>query len=145
MKKILFAFIALILLLQLIPTTKTNPPINLEAKLNTDEEVMVILKKGCYDCHSNETNWPIYANIAPFSFFVTSHVNDGRKALNFSNYNNIEHKTKEKRLKRAIVTTKNERMALPSYRFAHEDAKLSKEEKEILSSWFEDEIEMLKE
>lgn len=145
MKKIIFTFVALLLLLQLIPVEKTNPQIDSQSTLNTDANVMKILKKSCYDCHSNETKWPIYASIAPFSFFVTSHVNDGRKALNFSNYNNIDNEIKEKRLKRAIVTTKNERMALPSYRLAHESAKLSKEEKEILSAWFEHEIEMLKE
>jgi len=145
MKKIIFVFVAFIILLQLIPVEQTNPQIDSQSRLNTDASVMMILKKSCYDCHSNETKWPLYASIAPFSFFVTSHVNDGRKALNFSNYNIINNDTKKKRLKRAIVTTKNERMALPSYRFAHEDAKLSKKEKEILSSWFEDEIEILKE
>lgn len=145
MKKIIFTFVALLLLLQLIPLEKTNPPIDPENALNRDPSVVKILKKGCYDCHSNETKWPIYASIAPFSFFVTSHINDGRRAINFSNYNSIDKEIKEKRLKRAIVTTKSERMALPSYRFAHENANLSKEEKELLLSWFKDEIEMIKE
>lgn len=142
MKKIILTFVAFLILLQLIPVETTNPPIDPKATLNTDANVMKVLKKACYDCHSNETKWPFYSSIAPFSFFITSHVNDGRKALNFSNYNNIDQETKEKRLKRAIVTTKNERMALPSYRFAHENAKLSIEEKKIIAAWFE--VEMLR-
>jgi len=140
MKKTIIAFVAILLLFQLIPLEKTNPPIDPQLKLNTDANVMEILKKSCFDCHSNETNWPFYASIAPFSFFVTSHVNDARKALNFSNYNSIIPEIKERRLKRAIVTVKNESMALPSYRFAHESAKLSKEEKEKLLAWLENEI-----
>ena len=144
MKKIIFTFVAILLLLQLIPVEKTNPQINSQSTLNTNISVMKILKKSCYDCHSNETKWPFYTSIAPFSFFVTSHVNDGRKALNFSNYNNIDNETKEKRLQRAIITTKNGRMALPSYLFAHKSAKLSKEEKKILSAWFEHEIKITK-
>lgn len=145
MKKTIFAFVALLLLLQLIPVEKTNPQIDPQATLSTDENIVSILKKSCYDCHSNETNWPLYSSIAPFSLFVTSHVNDGRRALNFSNYNTIDKETKEKRLKRAIITIKSERMALPSYRFAHESANLSKEEKEMLKAWFESEIELLRE
>ncbi|MDD2449698.1 MAG: heme-binding domain-containing protein [Sulfurimonas sp.] len=144
MKKTIFTFVALLLLLQFIPVEKTNPPIDSKLTLNAETKVMEVLKKSCYDCHSNETKWPLYASIAPFSFFVASHVNDGRKALNFSNYNNIDSKTKEKRLKRAITTIKNERMALPSYRFAHESANLSKEENELLIAWLEEEISMLR-
>lgn len=144
MKKTIFTFVALLLLLQFIPVKKTNTPIDSKLTLSAETKVMEVLKKSCYDCHSNETKWPFYASIAPSSFFVASHVNDGRKALNFSNYNNIDSKTKEKRLSRAIVTIKNERMALPSYRFAHESANLSKEENELLIAWLEEEIKMLR-
>lgn len=143
MKKIILGFVAFLLLLQLIPVDKTNPPIDSKAALSTDASVMMILKKSCYDCHSNETNWPSYASIAPFSIFVSSHVGDARKAFNFSSYNTMDLDIKEKRLKRAIVTIKNERMALPSYRYAHESANLSNEEKNRLILWLEEEIKKL--
>ncbi|MDY0116827.1 MAG: heme-binding domain-containing protein [Sulfurimonadaceae bacterium] len=143
MKKIIIGFIAFLALLQLIPVDKTNPPIDPEKMLSTDTTVMSLLKKSCYDCHSNETKWPEYASIAPISFVVASHVKDGRKALNFSEYNTIELFFKEIRLKRAIITINSERMALPSYRFAHESANLSKEEKDILIAWFQEELKAL--
>jgi hypothetical protein len=136
--------VALLILLQFIQVEKTNPPIDEQNTLVTDEPVMSILKKSCYDCHSNETLWPSYASVAPISFFVASHVKDARKALNFSQYNIIEPSIKEARLKRAIITVKNEYMALPSYRYAHEGANLTKEEKEILMTWFEEELKTLK-
>ncbi|MDD3476660.1 MAG: heme-binding domain-containing protein [Sulfurimonas sp.] len=142
--KFIISFVALLILLQFIQVEKTNPPIDEQNTLVTDEPVMSILKKSCYDCHSNETLWPSYASVAPISFFVASHVKDARKALNFSQYNIIEPSIKEARLKRAIITVKNEYMALPSYRYAHEGANLTKEEKEILMTWFEEELKTLK-
>jgi len=142
--KFIISFVALLVLLQFIQVEKTNPPIDAQKALKTDETVMSILKKSCYDCHSNETKWPSYASIAPISFFVASHVKDARKAINFSQYNTIEQSIKEARLKRAIVTVKNGYMALSSYRYAHDKANLSNEEKEILIRWFEEELKRLK-
>ena len=101
---------------------------------------MDILKRSCYDCHSYETKWPVYSSVAPVSFFVASHVKKARNALNFSKWNEIDSKIKNERLKRAIITVKNERMALPSYVMAHEEAKLSKDDKGILVKWFKDEL-----
>lgn len=138
--KVVLGFVIFLALLQLIPVEKTNPLIDEQKMLTADEAVMSILKKGCYDCHSNETTWPSYASVAPISFIVASHVKDARKALNFSEYNTIEASIKQERLKRAIITVKNEHMALPSYRYAHESANLSNEEKEILIGWFEEEL-----
>lgn len=140
MKKIIIGIVVFFALLQLIPVDKTNPPVDAQKTLSTDTTVMSLLKKSCYDCHSNETKWPQYTSIAPISFFVSSHVNDGRKALNFSEYNTIEQSIKQARLKRAIVTVNRDTMALPSYRYAHENANLSKEEKEILVAWFQKEL-----
>ena len=80
--------------LQLIPIERSNPPIDKNIALHPPKEVKSILKKACYDCHSNETKWPFYANIAPLSFSISSHVKDGRKALNFSEWKNIDPKSK---------------------------------------------------
>ncbi len=140
LKKTIITTIILLISIQFISVEKTNPPVDEKVALKTSNEVMSILKKGCYDCHSNETKWPYYSDIAPVSFFVASHVNKGRRALNFSNWENIDSKIKQERLKRAIVTVNNGIMALPSYLSAHEEAKLSKEEKEILSAWFKEEL-----
>jgi len=104
---------------------------------------MNILKRSCYDCHSNETKWSKYAYIAPLSFGIVSHVKDGRKALNFSNYKNIPNNIKKMRLKRAIQTVKIDRMPLGSYTLFHKEAKLSKEDKKILIDWFNSELNRL--
>ncbi len=140
MKKFIITIIIILIALQLIPIDKSNPPIDNNITLQAPQEVESILKKACYDCHSNETKWPFYANIAPLSFSVAGHVKDGRKALNFSEWQNIDPKIKIKRIQRAIKTTKNGMMPLSSYLWIHEEAKLTKEEKIILTTWLKDQL-----
>ncbi len=141
MKKTLFIIILLLVAIQFIRPERTNPPVDAKSTLKAPVEVMQILKRSCYDCHSNETVWPWYSNIAPLSWSIVGHVNDGRKALNFSRWTEIDPKIKEKRIKRAIKTTANGMMPLSTYLWLHEDAKLSKENKAVLKKWFEGVLE----
>ena len=143
LKKTVIFIIVTLLAIQLIRVDKTHPPIDDSITLKTSKDVMSILKKGCYDCHSYETKWPYYSDIAPVSFFVASHVKKGRKAMNFSLWNKMDEKVKAQRLKRAIETVNNGRMALPSYLSAHEEARLSKDEKATLTTWFKNELKIL--
>ncbi len=141
MKKTLIALVLILIAIQLIRVEKTNPVIDENIKLTAPKEVMNILKRSCYDCHSNETKWPWYADFAPLSWSIVNHVNDGRKALNFSNWKNIPKDIKTKRLKRAIKTVNNAMMPLSSYLWLHKEAILSKKDKEILTQWFKKELE----
>ena len=143
MKKTAIYIIITLILIQFINVDKTNPQVDENLTLQAAPEVQTILKKSCYDCHSYETSWPYYADIAPISFFVSSHVKKGRKAINFSKWKDIDLKIKKQRLKRAVITVNNEMMALPSYLYAHEEAKLNKEEKQTLIAWFKKELEII--
>ncbi len=138
-KIVLFTMFSLVAI-QFIPIDKTNPKIDERVSLHTDTQVMQILKKSCYDCHSNETKYSIYADIAPLSFGIASHISDAREALNFSNYKNISDDIKKARLQRAIKTIKNGMMPLSSYLMFHDEAKMTQEEREILVRWFEREL-----
>lgn len=140
LKKTLIFTVLLLVAIQFIPVERTNPPVDTQLTLHAPKDVMGILKKACYDCHSFETKWPYYSNIAPVSFFVASHVKKGRKALNFSKYKEIGKDIKLQRLKRAVMTVNNGMMALPSYVSAHDEAKLTKDEKIVLTEWFKKEI-----
>ena len=139
-KTAIFTIISLILI-QFIHVDKNNPKVDKQLEVKAPKDVMGILKRSCYDCHSDETKWPAYSNIAPISFVVASHVKDARAAMNFSTWKVIDSKIKVQRLKRAIQTVNNGMMALPSYIFAHQNAKLTKEEKSILTTWFKKELE----
>ena len=143
LKKIVLFTIFPLIGIQFISIDKINPKIDETMSLHTDTQVMKILKKSCYDCHSNETKYSIYADIAPLSFGIESHISDARKALNFSNYKNISDDIKKARLQRAIKTIKNGMMPLSSYLMFHNEAKMTQEERDILIRWFERELEKL--
>ena len=143
LKKILVGIVLILGLIQLIPLDKINPKVDSKVALKTDENIMKILKKSCYDCHSNETKWSVYSKIAPLSFKILSNVNRGRDALNFSNWQDIKEDIKIARLKRAIKTVNNKQMPLSAYLSLHKEAKISQEERKVLVKWFEKELGLI--
>lgn len=79
------AVAAILILLQLIPARVTNPPVTREVRWDTPG-TRALAKRACFDCHTNETEWPWYSHVAPMSFLVVGHVNDGRARLNFTEW-----------------------------------------------------------
>jgi hypothetical protein len=77
--------VAVFVIIQLIPLSRTNPPVTREIKWDT-AETRALVKRACFDCHTNETAWPWYSHVAPASFLVVNHVVDGRARLNFSEW-----------------------------------------------------------
>jgi hypothetical protein len=89
--KLFVAAIAGVAVLQLVPAgTRTNPPVrpehSIDSRLDVTPKVSGILRRACYDCHSNETRWPWYSRVAPLSWMIGKDVERGRKALNFSQW-----------------------------------------------------------
>ena len=120
--------------MQFIQTDKTNPKVDKNIEIKTNAEVMKIFKTACYDCHSNETVYPWYSNIAPFSWVVSNHINEGRKALNFSTWENYSDEEKKEHLK-DIYRTVYASMPLQSYLWIHDDAILTKEQRTLIRDW----------
>jgi len=121
---------AVLLLLQLIKIDIPEPPKATAAdEISAPKEISTLLKRACYDCHSNTTKWPWYSDIAPISFEVRGHVKDGRAWLNFSIWNQYDEKKQQERFE-GIVKTIELKMPLPSYIMAHPEAKLTKDEDE---------------
>ena len=129
------AAIAVVLAMQLYPMPRTNPPI--ETEVPAPDAVREVLQRACYDCHSNETNWPWYAHVAPFKFFVVHHVEEGRRHMNFTTWNVFSAKKRAKRLREIMEEVNEAEMPLPSYLRLHPDAKLSAKDKELLRVWSE--------
>lgn len=134
MKVTLIIFALVILLMQAIQVDKTNPKVDSNLEIKTDENIMSIFRKACYDCHSNETVWPWYSNIAPASWTIKAHVEDGRRSLNFSIWETYSQEEKLKHLKK-IHRTAYAAMPLPSYIKLHEEADLTKEERDLIREW----------
>lgn len=142
MKKILVLLgilIVVFLLLQLVPYGRdhTNPPVLSEPTWDSPE-TRALAVRACFDCHSNETVWPWYSNIAPVSWLVQRDVNEGREKLNFSEWRayveNEEGKGEEKEYEWDDIeeVIRSGEMPLPIYLLQHPEAKLSTAEKEKL-------------
>lgn len=103
--------------------------------LNPPEEIAMILKISCYDCHSNNTIYPWYDKIAPVSWWVANHVEEAKDELNFSEWMSFSQKRKTKKLKEIIEELDEEEMPLESYLIMHGNAKLSEAQVEALKKW----------
>ncbi|MCZ6781905.1 MAG: heme-binding domain-containing protein, partial [Proteobacteria bacterium] len=87
-KTIAIAGFAVLVVAQLIPLTRDNPPVETEAPASA--ELRELLRRSCYDCHSHETRWPWYAHLAPVSWLVVYDVHEAREHLNFSAWNRYD-------------------------------------------------------
>lgn len=98
-------------------------------------EVKMILTSSCYDCHSVRTEYPWYANIAPVSWWIKHHVDEGSEHLNFSVWGDYSAKRQDHKLEEIIEEVEEGEMPLKSYTWMHAEAKLSDEQKSALIDW----------
>ena len=133
MKKILIVLVVILIGIQFIPVERTNPPVSWD--INPPANISEILRTSCYDCHSNETIWPWYSKIAPVSFLVAGDVNEGRKHLNFSEWDKYEADKREKILEEIVEEIEKEAMPLSSYTFTHPNAKLDDHRIKLIKEW----------
>lgn len=135
------ALILLILFLaaQAIRPAKTNPPSDPSASLMTraPREVAQIFDRSCRDCHSNETRWPLYSQIAPMSWLVGYDVREGRDHFNYSEWTSIDPDDQDKLLGGVCTLTKRGRMPQWQYLMIHRGAKLSPGDVSTLCAWSE--------
>lgn len=147
LKKILFGVIILFALIQLIPNEL--PEVTLENKndlLSNNEfpaEIENQIRASCYDCHSNETIYPWYSYVAPVSFLVKRDTKEGRKELNFSDWESLERNKKAKHLTDIIEEIEEGEMPFPPYLITHSEAKLNDKVKEDLIEWADSYAESL--
>lgn len=140
LKRIFIGGFIVFLLMQFIRIDKTIPEYkkadDFISMINPPENVKTILNNACYDCHSYETKYPWYAEIAPVSWMLKKHINEGREEMNFSVWGTYSSKKADHKLEEAAELVEEGEMPLSSYTLAHKEAKLSKEQKEILVNWF---------
>lgn len=93
------------------------------------------LKTSCYDCHSNNSNYPWYSNIQPVAWWLKDHIDDGKKHLNFDEFKNYGAEKKNDAVSEIIETIEKAEMPLASYTFIHSDAKLSADQQREMIKW----------
>lgn len=145
---IIYWFLVVIALIQFIPVDRTNKPVNAKQNFinvqNTPPHITSILRKACYDCHSNETVYPDYAFVAPISWSIKHHINEGREHLNFSEWASFNNDLKKSMLEQAAKSLKDYTMPMPGYIAQHPEANLTKAERVLLAKYFEDLLETKK-
>lgn len=134
MKRALLIILIIFVGMQFIRPVKETAVVNKDLAINAPAEVMHILKVACYDCHSNEVKYPFYFNIAPFSWVISGHIEEGKSALNFSTWEEYSAEKKAEKMKE-IYRTVYAPMPLQSYMWLHKEADLSKEERSFIRDW----------
>ncbi|HKP69827.1 MAG TPA: heme-binding domain-containing protein [Pyrinomonadaceae bacterium] len=140
---LLIGFVAL----QFVRPDFTNPPVaeaeTLTASTNVPPNVDQILRRSCYDCHSNETKYPWYSKVSPFNWFLADHISDGRREVNMSIWNTYPKDKKVRKLDDICEQVEKAEMPLPSYLWIHWDAALKKEEGQAICEWAKGESQRL--
>lgn len=135
-QKIIIGIIAVLVLIQLKRIDKENPPIektlNFVDLVDTPEPVKKILVKACYDCHTYETKYPWYTNIAPVSWWIEDHIEDGRRHFNLSNWGNYSYKKQDHKLEELIEMIDEKIMPLENYLSMHPEAELTDAQRKLL-------------
>ena len=99
------------------------------------KNVETILQTSCYDCHSNNTNYPLYSYIQPARFFMESHIKEGKENLNFNEWGNYSKRKQNNKLDRITKQIKSNEMPLASYTLIHKNAILTPTQKEEVINW----------
>ena len=101
------------------------------------ENIQAMLKNACLDCHSNQTTYPWYDRVAPVSFYVAGHIDEGKDEMNLSEWGTLSPIDKINLLNKMSEEVKEGKMPLKSYTLMHKSARLSKEQVDELCQWAE--------
>jgi hypothetical protein len=116
-------------------SAKTPGPEDFLVKHNAPAEVRRLFAVACYDCHSNNTRYPWYAEIQPLGWWLTKHVDEGRDGLDLSSLGEAPAKKQAKRIDAMIDVMTDHSMPLPSYTWIHRDAVLDATRLKLLTDW----------
>ena len=137
LKKILLVLLVAFLLIQFYRPEKNSAEyrdvVSFETETKPTPEIKTILENNCYDCHSNRTEYPWYAEIAPVSFVIADHVEEGNEHFNVSKWDSYTLKKKDHKLEELIEEVEEGEMPENGYALVH--GKMTQEEKEALLNW----------
>jgi len=136
--KIKYLIILLIVIQFYRPTKNISSEISKNNIFKTEivpHEVQKTIKTSCFNCHSNNTTYPWYNNIAPISWWLANHISEGKEELNFDEWGSYSLKRKNKKLKEIKKQLEEKEMPLESYLWMHENAILSKTQTKAIIDW----------
>jgi hypothetical protein len=140
-KRILLFLLVILVVIQFIHPAKNisngDQPNNIAKAYNVPADVKIILDKACMDCHSNNTRYPWYSKIQPVDWWLTKHINEGKRGFNFDEYTNKSLRYQFNKMGDVTELVKKNDMPLDSYTWIHKDAILNDQEKTALINWSE--------
>ena len=140
-KKRLFGIVLLaaLVIMQFFSIDKTNPTVDSSKEfmtlVDTPAPFAKMLKNACYDCHSYETKYPSYTSVAPLSFWIRGHINNGREKLNLSVWSEYPEEDKKHLLYEMAEEIEEKHMPFKSYVWMHPEAKFTDEERSSIVTW----------
>ena len=140
-KIVIIVFIAALAGIQLVQPARNMSPQSsrkeISAEFSVPESAKQIIQQSCYDCHSNNTRYPWYANVQPVGWWLNHHIADGKHELNFDEFASYPPRKQYRKFKAIENEIQKGDMPLESYLLIHRDAKLSEDQKNILAAWCE--------
>ncbi|MBP9740801.1 MAG: heme-binding domain-containing protein [Chitinophagaceae bacterium] len=147
-KKIFYFLLVLFAIIQLFQPDRNNSTENLKSELTNlyklPDSIENLLSTTCYDCHSNNTDYPFVINIQPFGWYMESKVTKGKKHLNFSEFGNYKKEEAIEKLEDIDLAMQNNRMPLQAYRWYNSESNLSDEQRATISAWAKQLKEIIK-
>ena len=136
---IALVFLLVFIGIQFIPTTYNQSDLVPETDFmlvnNVPESIKKKLQVSCYDCHSNNTEYPWYNKIQPVTWILEDHINKGKAELNFNKWDSLSNRRKASKLRSIVKQVESGEMPLDSYTLIHKDAKFSEAETEEIIKW----------
>ena len=142
LKRILLGLAVIFVVIQFFRPARhiaeVNPTHEVTAAVAMPSDVQDIIRNSCYDCHSNNTRYPWYAEVMPAGWFLASHIKDAKQGLNFSEFATGSLRRQYHKLEEISEQIEEGEMPLPSYLILHRDAELTAGQKETLHRWVEE-------
>ncbi len=132
-KRVSLIVVGLLLAMQFVPLDRSNPPVG--EIVDAPPEVLAVLERACYDCHSHQTVWPWYAWVAPISFLVVHDVQEAREHLNFNDWGKYTPEKRRKKIDEILEEVEEGEMPLFYYLPLHPEADLSAEDRLAIEEW----------
>lgn len=138
-KKILLLLLLLFIAIQFIQPGRNKSgqvqATDIAKTISISGRVSALLKTACYDCHSNNTNYPWYAYVQPIGWVLNNHILDGREQLNFNEFGSYSLRRQQSKLKSIASQVSDGSMPLSSYTCVHKNARLTKKDKNLIMEW----------
>ena len=137
--RILIGILAIFIVLQFIRSPRNlsagESPASIQTRYPVPADLQSVIRRSCYDCHSNNTSYPWYSHVEPLGWWLNSHITEGKRELNFDEFASYPVYRQLAKLEAVRQQVEDGEMPLPAYTLIHTSAALTPEERERIILW----------